>query len=295
MTDAPEAAVVVPDARVRQRRWRVSAAWLVPLMAAIVAGFLVYDHRRHAGPTITIAFTDGAGVKVGQTEIRYRGVPIGEVRGIDLSPDLSHVVVTAQLRHSAAAVAREGSVFWIVRPQVGPVSISGLSTVLTGPYIEVLPGRGQTQTSFSGVDHPSPTLNRRGLTFVLATANMGSVRTGSPIYYRGIEVGTVVGAHLNRDATSAHVDVFIDQPHTRLVRIGSRFWSVSGLDIHVGLFKGLDISLESLRSLAVGGVAFATPDVGGAPAKAGTTFVLHEQAEKAWLTWSPKIALPAND
>lgn len=74
--------------------------------------------------------------------------------------------------------------------------------------------------------------------------------------------------------------------------IGSRFWSVSGLDVRVGLFKGLDISLESLRSLAVGGVAFATPEAAGPPAKAGTIFVLHERPEKEWLTWTPKIALP---
>jgi paraquat-inducible protein B len=291
MTDPP-AAETVPEARIRRRRWRISVAWLVPLVAAIVAGYLVYDRMRQAGPTITIAFTDGDGVKVGQTEIRYRGVPIGDVREIDLSHDHRRVVVSARLRHSAASIAREGSVFWIVRPQVGPVSISGLSTVLTGPYIQVLPGTGKTQTSFTGVDHPSPTLNRRGLKIVLATGHLASVRNGSPIYYRGIEVGTVVDTHLNRDATSAHVEVFIDEPNTRLVRTGSRFWSVSGLDVHVGLFKGLDISLESLRSLAVGGVAFSTPDAGGPPTKAGTIFVLHERADKEWLTWTPKIAVP---
>ena len=287
-----EAAATVPEARVRRRRWGFSVAWLVPLVAAIVAGYLVYDRMRQAGPTITLTFTDGAGVKVGQTEIRYRGVPIGEVRQIDLSDDHRRVVVSARLRHSAASIAREGSVFWIVRPQVGPASITGLSTVLTGPYIEVMPGTGKTQTSFTGVDHPSPTLNRRGLKIVLATQHLASVRNGSPIYYRGIEVGNVIDARLNRDATSAHVDAFIDQPHARLVRIGSRFWSVSGLDVHVGIFKGLDISLESLRSLAVGGVAFATPDAGGPPAPAGTTFVLHENADKEWLRWTPKIAIP---
>ncbi len=292
MSDPPETVEAVPEARVRRRRWGFSMAWLVPVVAAIVAGYLVYDRMRQAGPTITIACTDGDGVKVGQTEIHYRGVPIGEVREINLNDDHSRVVVSARLRRSAASIAREDSVFWIVRPQVGPASISGLSTVLTGPYIQVLPGTGKTQTFFTGVDHPSPPLNRRGLKIVLATAHLASVRNGSPIYYRGIEVGTVVEARLSRDATTAHVDAFIDHPHTRLVTIGSRFWSVSGLDVRVGLFKGLDISLESLRSLAVGGVAFATPEAGGPPAKAGTIFVLHERPEKEWLTWTPKIALP---
>jgi paraquat-inducible protein B len=282
----------VPEARVRRRRWGLSIVWVVPLVAAIVAGYLVWDHLRQAGPTITIAFSDGDGVKAGQTEIRYRGVPIGEVQEIDLGRDQKHVVVTARLRRSAASIAREGSVFWIVRPQVGPASITGLSTVLTGPYIQVQPGTGTERTTFTGVDHPSPTLDRHGLRVILATAHLASVRNGSPIYYRGIQVGTIVDAELSRDATAAHVNAFIEQPYTRLVRIGSRFWSVSGLDVHVGLFKGLDVSLESLRSLAIGGVAFATPDAAGPPAKAGTIFVLHEQADKEWLTWAPKIPIP---
>jgi len=297
MSDVPEAGEAateaLPEARVRRPRWRFSIAWVVPLVAAIVAGHLVYEHFRELGPMITIAFIDAAGVKPGQTEIRYRGVPIGEVQRVDLSDDRGRVVVSARLRRSAASIARDGSVFWIVRPQLGPTSITGLNTVLTGPYIQVLPGTGKALTTFTGVDHPSPTLDRRGLNIVLATAHVGSVRNGSPIYYRGIEVGTVIDAQLSSDATSARVNVFIEQPHTRLVRIGSRFWSVSGLDVHVGLFKGLDISLESLRSLAIGGIAFATPDAGGPPAKAGTIFVLHDQAEKEWLTWTPKIPLPS--
>jgi paraquat-inducible protein B len=304
MSDLPDAveppepeqtppADAVPEARVRRRHWGLSVVWVVPLVAAIVAGYLVWDHLREAGPSITIAFTDGDGVKAGRTELRYRGVPIGEVQAIDLSRDQRHVVVTVRLRRSATPVARDGSVFWIVRPQVGPASISGLSTVLTGPYIQVQPGTGKERTKFTGVDHPSPTLDRRGLKIVLATAHLASVRNNSPIYYRGIPVGFVVDAELSRDATAAHVNAFIEQPYARLVRIGSRFWSVSGLDVHVGLFKGLDISLESLRSLAIGGVTFATPDAETPPAKPGTIFVLHEQADKEWLTWTPKIPVPA--
>jgi paraquat-inducible protein B len=284
----------VPEAHIRRRRWGLSIVWVVPVVAAIVAGYLAYDRMRHTGPTITVTFTDAEGVKPGQTEIRYRGVPIGHVQEIDLSADGRRVVVSAELRRSAATIARDGSVFWIVRPQVGPASVTGLSTVLTGPYIQVEPGTGEPQSSFTGVDDPSPTLNRRGLRVVLATARLGSVRTGSPIYYRGVEVGSIVDVRLSRDATSAHIVAFIDQPHARLVRIGSRFWSVSGLDVNVGLFKGLDIRLESLRSLAMGGVAFATPDAGTPPAKAGAMFVLHEHADEEWLAWTPKISLPAD-
>ena len=291
--EVPSAPDALPEARIRRRRWRISVAWVVPIVAALVAGYLVYDRVRQQGPSITIAFSDGNGIKAGQTEIRYRGVPIGEVDDIDLSHDQSQVVVTARLRRSAAGIARQGAVFWIVRPRVGPASITGLGTVLTGPYIQVLPGRGKSQTSFTGVDHPSPTLDRRGVTFTLVTAQLASVRDGAPVYYRGIEVGTVIDTQLSHDATSAQAHIFIDRPYTRLVRVGSRFWSVSGLDVHIGLFKGLDVNLQSLRSLAIGGVTFATPSASNPLATPGTVFVLREEPDKEWLTWTPKIPIPA--
>ena len=87
----------LPAATVRKRRWRFPVVWVVPLIAAIVAATLVYNRLQEFGPTITIKFRDGSGVKAGQTEIRYRGVPVGQVTTIELTPDHEHVVVTARL------------------------------------------------------------------------------------------------------------------------------------------------------------------------------------------------------
>ncbi len=67
------------------------------VIAAIVAGTLVYNRLQEFGPTITIKFRDGSGVKADQTEIRYRGVPVGQVTTVELSPDHEHVVMTARL------------------------------------------------------------------------------------------------------------------------------------------------------------------------------------------------------
>ena len=296
MTDLPtppDNAEGLPKARIRRRRWALPVVWVVPLAAAVVAGYLVYGRLEESGPTITIKFKDGSGVKPAHTEIRYRGVPIGQVQAIDLSTDGEAVVVKAQLRRSAAMIAREGSAFWIVRPEVGPGTISGLSTVLTGPYIQVLPGPGKSVSEFVGLENPPAALERNGLKIVLAASHIESVRTGSPVYYRGIEVGSVTGIELSGDATTAHVHLFISQRYARLVRIGSRFWTVSGLDVNVSLLKGVEISVESLRSLIAGGIAFATPDDPTTPpARDGTVFVLHDKPQKEWLTWAPKIPLP---
>lgn len=296
MTEPPEdraPADPLPTASVRKRHWGLSIVWVVPIVAAIVAGYLVYGRLAEFGPTITITFKDASGVKFGQTEIRYRGVALGEVVAGDLSEDHQRVLLKARLRRSAAPLAREGSLFWIVRPEVGLRSIRGLSTVITGSYIEVLPGTGKPRTEFVGVENPPPTLGRRGLKLTLVAAQLGSVKPGSPVHFRGIDVGSVSSITLSHDATAAQAHVFIEERYARLVRVGSRFWDVSGLDIHLGLFRGLEINLESLRSLATGGIAFASPDdASSPPAKDGATFPLHDKPQKEWLEWKSKIAIP---
>jgi paraquat-inducible protein B len=282
-----------PTARVRRRRFAMSVVWVVPVLAAVVAGYLVFTRLAESGTKITITFRDGNGVKAGQTEIRYRGVPIGEVKAIDLSRDEQSVVVTARLRRSASAVARDGSVFWVVRPEVGFGSISGLSTVITGPFIQVLPGSGKSRTAFTGLESPPLATERQGLKLVLAAADLGSMRTGAPVYYRGVQVGVITAIDLSADATSARAHVFVSPRYVKLVRVGSRFWTVSGLDINLSLLRGLEVNMESLRSLATGGIAFATPDdPAGVQARDGTIFVLHDKPDKAWLQWTPKITLP---
>jgi paraquat-inducible protein B len=279
----------LPKARLRRSRlFRV--AWIVPLVAAAVAGWLVYERMRAFGPEVTIQFNQGAGLRIGQTPVKYRGVPIGEVTGVELSKDHQHVLVTARLRRSAAAVASEGAIFWIVRPQVGFGSVTGLNTVLSGPEIEVRPGEGEPRRSFVGRE--TAPLEENGLRLVLRAERPKSLRPNSPVYYRGIEVGTVQKLELAANAASADVTVLIQSRYAPLVREGSAFWDTSGISVKGGILKGLEVEFESLRALATGGVEFASPP-NSPRAKPGTAFFLHDEPKKEWLAWQPKIPLAA--
>ena len=294
--DDPPIEGTPPVARIRRRRrWVSSLVWLVPLVAAVVAGWLVWGHLHEWGPTIRIMFRDASVLKVGQTEIRYRGVPVGEVTDLEVGSDRAYVMVTARVRRDAADMARAGSVFWIVRPEVGIETVRGLTTVITGPYIEVVPGSGAPKEDFIGLDQPAPGIGSKGLRLTLASVQLGSIRPRTAVTYRGIQVGTVTSAGLSGDGTAAHIHVLIDERYARLVRVGSRFWSAGGLDVNLSLFKGVEINVESLRSLVAGGIAFATPEADSPPAKPDTIFVLHDKPEKVWLTWAPKIPIPDAD
>jgi paraquat-inducible protein B len=282
----------LPEANATRRGWNLSIVWIVPLTALIVCGYLVYGRMQEFGPKLTIRFKDGSGVKAGQTTINYRGVPIGQVTTVELSQDHQTVLVKARLQRSAASLAKEGSMFWIVRPEVGLDNITGLGTVITGPEIDVLPGNGREQSEFIGLEKAPAAAQEKGLTIVLSTGRLGSLRPGSPVFYRGIEVGSIRDYQLGPNATKVQIHVFIKQPYAKLVRNSSKFWSVSGVDVNLSWFSGLQINMESLRSLAAGGIAFATPDdPKDEPAKEGMIFPLYEKSSKEWLEWAPKIQL----
>jgi paraquat-inducible protein B len=281
----------LPRARVRRRRLP-SLAWLVPLVALLVAGYLMWDRLRERGPAIVVSFTDGAGVRVGVTPVMYRGVQIGEVTGVGLSEAHDKARVQVRLKRSAAAVAREGTRFWIVRPQVGFGNITGLNTVLTGPEIHALPAEGgAARREFAGLDSAPVGMEAEGLQLVLRAERPRSIRPNTPVHYRGVEVGLVRKVELGPNATSADVHVLIFERYAGLVREGSAFWDTSGVHVKAGILKGIEVDVESLRAIATGGIEFATPSAKAPRARPGTVFFLHDEPKDEWLSWLPRIPL----
>ena len=98
---------------------------------------------------------------------------------------------------------------------------------------------------------------------------------------------------LSDDARRVELDVFIRQPFAPLVRAESKFWNVSGVNVDIGLFKGAQVNVESLKSLVSGGLSFATPEAAkaGEPAADRAIFPLYDEPKKEWLEWSPAIRL----
>ncbi len=101
----------------------------------------------------------------------------------------------ARLTRGADRIARQGTRFWVVGPQVGLSGVSNLSTLVSGPYIEVLPApkAGQAQTSFSLLGGEAPNLLGRenGLRLTLSAPRRGSLKAGVPVTYREVPVGKV--------------------------------------------------------------------------------------------------------
>ncbi|GAB6093934.1 PqiB family protein [Desulfatiferula olefinivorans] len=251
------------------------------------------DQALSGGIPITIRFDRGRGLKPG-APIRYRDVDLGRVTAVVPSEDLSAVTVYAELDPHARDLARQGSRFWVVGPSLGLTETAHLDTLISGPYLAVLPGKGDPGRQFTGLTRPPADARRAdGLAIVLRAPRRGSIKAGNPIRYKDVTVGTVVSVRLADAADHVLIDAVVDDAYAPLVRTTSRFWNVSGMKLDAGLFRGVRFDMDSVASLIEGGIAFATPDPPdmGEPASAQRIFDLADDPDPAWLNWSPAIPL----
>ncbi len=275
-----------PPTPVIRRRRGLPLVWLVPLVAALIGGWLAWRTLSERGPSITITFDTAEGLDPGKTKVRYRDVDVGTVQGVEVSPDLSSVVVTVRMVKGATGYLNQGTRFWVVRPRLGFGGVSGLGTLVSGAYIGIDPGQGDRVSEFRGLEEP-PLIRSSspGRRFSLNADRLGGLGPGSPIYYRGIQVGEVVGYEFTKDWQALTLPVFIHAPYDSIVRPNTRFWNASGVSVSVGA-GGPTVSVESLQALATGGLSFETPGLGGPQddgkaADEGTNFPLYENRNAA--------------
>ncbi len=95
----------------------LSPLWLLPILAIIVAGWLLYKAVNEGGERIQIHFNDAVGLVAGRTTIRYQGLEVGIVRDVTLSKDLKSIYVSADIYPEAVKTLRTHTRFWLVKPK----------------------------------------------------------------------------------------------------------------------------------------------------------------------------------
>lgn len=266
---------------------RFSIVWLVPIAALLVSLWVAWQSYADRGPLISIEFKAASGIRVGETELRFRDVTVGIVEDVGFSETLDNVRVGVRLDKSVADYVDEGAAFWVVQPEVTAQGVTGLDTVLSGVFIE---GYWDTQpdgleTFHKGADAPPlARTGQEGLTIRLTAGPGTQLSGGTPILHRGIEVGRLGDPVLDQTGNVASSEGIIFEPYDRLVSTNTRFWDTSGFTFSLGA-NGAEIDFSSLATLIAGGVAFDTVVSGGAPATDGEVFTLNvdEAAARASL------------
>ena len=280
----------LPHAATHRSR-RVSIIWIVPAVAVAIGAWLAWDTLSKEGPTIKVSFDSGEGLQAGQSQLKYKDIVFGTVKSLELAPDRAHVIATIATTHEAKPLLTEGTLFWVVKPRFFAGNISGIETLLSGSYVGMLPAAnpGKSQHEFVGREDP-PVLGTYvpGRTFLLKSKRIGSVSVGSPIFFRDLNVGEVLGWDIADMAEYVTIHAFVRAPYDGYVHDQTRFWNASGLSIKLG-GAGIDVQMESLKALLLGGIAFETPvaDIHTVETAADHVFPLfadHEMANAASYT-----------
>jgi paraquat-inducible protein B len=273
----------VVHSKVDHRR-RLPFIWAIPVVTVIIGAWLAWSTISQRGPLITITFETAEGLQADLSHVKHKDVDMGVVQKIALTKDLKRVEVTVRMNREAEPLLTDKAQFWVVRPRFFAGAISGLQTLFSGSYIDLLPAPGgEPASSFAGLENP-PVLqsDTPGRTFLLQAKRIGSLNLGSPIMFRDIEVGEILGWDIGEMARNITVHAFIRAPFDQYVHDNSRFWNASGAEVQLGA-KGLKLQVESLRAVILGGIAFETPDTPPATteSEADHPFALYENQDAA--------------
>ena len=254
MPDEPNLGNVPQATVVPRSRARISVVWIITILAAVVALGIAVQRILSEGPTVKIVFKAAQGVEANKTFVKYKDVNIGQVTAVQLTPDYTHVEVTAKIQKSAAGLMVEDARFFVVEPRVTLSGVSGLGTLLSGNYIGFEVGKSKKkETKFVGLETPPViTGDQPGKEFKLTANSIGSLGIGSPVYYRRLQAGQVTAMHDPTEGGLATALWELAEASGRALTIDRRAVPIPPLAARVCQAFGLD----PLNAIASGALLF---------------------------------------
>lgn len=263
---------------------RISKIWIIPILVIIVGGWMVYTQWKNQGPLITIEVKSASGIEVNKTTIKVRDFDVGQVKKIELKPDLDGVLITARMEASAARLLTDKTKFWVVAPRISFSEVSGLNTLLSGSYIAMSANEsGKDRRHFVASERPPATPpGTPGLHVKLKSDDQFAFKSGDPIIYKGYKVGEFEESEFNIEERAVYYSAFIESPYHKLVTENTRFWNISGVKLHLRS-GGVKIETGSLETLLANGVTFGIPKgiSNGEPAGEDASYVIYEDQTAA--------------
>ncbi|MEM7721124.1 MAG: MlaD family protein [Pseudomonadota bacterium] len=298
--DFPEPQISAP------RKRGVSWVWLMPLIALAISVFVVVQTYNNQGPIIVVSLPSASGIEAGETPLRFRDVQVGLVEDIEFAEGFRAVEALIRIDRDVAPFVDANAQFWLVEPEVTARGVTGLSTVLSGVYIEgTWDGEiGEDQDQFEALENTPLSLpGEDGTRIILRSRDGGQLAPGAPVLYNGIEVGRLGVPELSENGAVITTEAFIEAPHDARLSTNTRFWDVSGISVDLNT-SGLSINFDSLASLVEGGVAFEVLETGGETVGNGHRFDVYPdriEAQRSVFealidqTLPLSVIFPAND
>ncbi|MBA6287655.1 intermembrane transport protein PqiB [Colwellia sp. MB3u-4] len=249
----------IPDATIKPVK-TVSTIWFIPAIAIFIGCWMIYYQWSNEGTEVTIHFLTAEGMEAEKTKIKSRNVDIGEVSAIELNQNGNGVIVTAKIKKSAEQFLLADSTFWVVSPQISHTGVSGLSTLISGVYIEISPGKSNEERYvFDALNSPPLTPSGTpGLHITLNSNDQFAYKKGDPIIYKGLTVGQFEDIYFNFEERVVYYNAFIKAPYHQLITSNTKFWDVSGLQLDLNA-DGISVKTGNFETMLTNGATFGIP------------------------------------
>ncbi len=183
-----------------------------------------------------VLFSDNLGSLEVGSPILYRQVKVGSIQSYQFTKDQKRVVLGAHIEPEYAKLVNSSTRFW---------NASGIS--LTGGLSGITVKSESLQSLLAGgVAFDTPNLNasvsrkiqrftlhedrekalQEGVTIQIKVVSGDGLNPGTPIRYKGIEVGKVETVELTDDLQAVLLNARITKATTRIASVGSTFWVV---------------------------------------------------------------------
>ncbi len=209
------------------------------------------------GLTIQLNAKDLGGVAIG-SKILYKKIPIGEVYSYRLEDDGKSVTIMASIKNEYRDIINSQSRFWNVSgvgANIGfegvDVRLESMSALLGGGIAVDSPDDGEpviANTEFRL--YPDLKTAGRGISVQITLPDDNNINaTGSPIVYRGIEIGQITDLSLSLGNEQIIASAAIQPAFSDFLNSGSRFLleeakvSLSGVENIANLVRGNFLTL----------------------------------------------------
>ncbi|MCO4322267.1 intermembrane transport protein PqiB [Aliidiomarina quisquiliarum] len=237
---------------------KISSVWLVPIVALAIGVWMAYDTVTSRGQMITLEVDRAEGIEAGKTLVKAQDVAVGRVEGVRLADTFDFALIDIRMYRDTDRMLNSATEFWVEKPRVGREGISGLSTLLSGTFIQLQPGgAADTKNHFVALTAPPITpADMEGVRIVLQSDDASNLGVGDPILYRGYTVGRIEQVEFEPTSKQMTYQLFVQAPYDSLVTSDVRFWLHSGAQLDLSS-RGVRVDIGSLESLLSGGVSFA--------------------------------------
>ncbi|MDP2636771.1 MULTISPECIES: intermembrane transport protein PqiB [unclassified Pseudoalteromonas] len=240
---------------------RISAIWIIPIIALFVGAWMLYQYQANKGATIYITMAQAEGIIAGKTEIKVRSVKIGQIDHIRLSDDKNSVIARAQIDKHYDSLLTDDANIWVVKPRIDETGISGMSTLLSGVYLEFAPGESNLMKEHFILQDEPALIGKdvKGGRFVLQSYNAEVMDVSTSIYYKNYKIGQVETATFDWKNQAMKYGIFINEPYQNLITLNSIFWVNAGVEIDLSA-DGINVNTGSLSKLLKGGISVGLPE-----------------------------------